>query len=128
MNSPLAGTIGWIDITVPDAEGLRAFYEKVAGWRPHPVEMEGYSDYCMMPAGSDQPAAGICHARGVNSSLPPTWLIYITVSSVTASLEECTRCGGTVVVPEREMGGGRFAVIRDPAGAHCALFQPGEAP
>lgn len=27
------GKIGWIDITVDDATGLRNFYEKVVGWK-----------------------------------------------------------------------------------------------
>ena len=27
------GKIGWIDITVDDAEGLRDFYAKVTGWK-----------------------------------------------------------------------------------------------
>ena len=35
------------------------------------------------------------------------------------------RCklGAAVVVEPRSVGGGRLAVIRDPAGATCALFQ-----
>jgi predicted enzyme related to lactoylglutathione lyase len=28
------GKIGWIDITVDDAGGLRDFYAKVVGWKP----------------------------------------------------------------------------------------------
>lgn len=27
------GTIGWIDMTVADAAGVRDFYETVTGWR-----------------------------------------------------------------------------------------------
>jgi len=28
------GKIGWIDLTVPDAEAIRDFYQHVAGWVP----------------------------------------------------------------------------------------------
>lgn len=118
------GTIGWIDLTVPDAEGVRRFYEQVVGWKPMPIEMEGYSDYCMVPPGAEQPAAGVCHARGPNADLPSHWLVYITVADVGQSVAACKANGGTVLREPREMGGAMVAVIRDPAGAVCALFQP----
>ena len=66
---------------------------------------------------------GICHARGCNADLPAQWLIYIHVADVEASLTECSRRGGIVVAGPKDLGGGRFAVIRDPAGAVAALYQ-----
>ena len=124
MSSPNLGSISWVDLTVPDCEGVRAFYERVVGWTPHPVDMEGYSDYCMMPPGADRPAAGICHARGVNADIPPHWLIYITVRDVDASVQACRTLGGTVIREPGDMGGAKVAIIRDPAGAICALYEP----
>ena len=50
MTAPAPGTIGWIDLTVPDASNLRDFYAEVAGWRPAPVDMDGYEDWMMSPA------------------------------------------------------------------------------
>ena len=117
------GGIGWIDITVDDAESLRDFYAEVAGWRPENVSMGEYDDFNMTLPGSGKPAAGICHARGGNAELPAQWLIYITVSDVDASAENCHALGGRVLVGPRAMGGGRFAVIEDPAGAVAALYQ-----
>ena len=118
------GTIGWIDLTVPEADKLRDFYSAVAGWTTEPVDMNGYNDYCMVPPGGGPPVAGVCHARGSNASLPPVWLIYITVENLDASLEQCKSLGGELISPVRNMGTSRYAVIRDPAGAVCALFQP----
>ena len=46
---PSPGTIAWIDLTVPDAETVRDFYEQVTGWRSEPVDMGEYSDYNMLP-------------------------------------------------------------------------------
>jgi predicted enzyme related to lactoylglutathione lyase len=31
---PTPGQIGWIDLTVPDAQALCAFYQHVTGWAP----------------------------------------------------------------------------------------------
>lgn len=118
------GSVGWFDLTVADAEGVRRFYEAVVGWKSQPIEMEGYSDYCMTPPDSSDPVAGICHARGPNADLPPHWLLYITVADLKQSVEACRIGGGAVLREPREMGGAQIAVIRDPAGAVCALYQP----
>lgn len=118
------GSVGWFDLTVPDAEGVRKFYEAVVGWKTQPIEMEGYSDYCMVPPEGDQPVSGICHARGPNLGLPASWMIYITVQDIAQSVTACRAAGGDIIREPREMGGAQVAVIRDPAGAVCALYQP----
>src|SRR5262245_38509790 len=123
MSAADVGKIGWIDLSVPDAEALRDFYRDVVGWSAEGVEMGGYQDFCMSPPDAD-PVAGVCHARGVNAGIPAQWLIYITVADLEHSLERCRSLGGEVVRGPRELAGqGRFAVVRDPAGAVCALFQ-----
>jgi len=86
--------------------------------------MGGYSDDCTLPSGSPDPVAGICHAQGENADLPAQWLMYITVADVAGSLTRCESNGGKVIRPIRDMGGAKMAVISDPAGAVCALFQP----
>lgn len=128
MEKPKPGTVAWMDLTVPNATVVKDFYAAVAGWGVMPIDMEGYEDFCMMPPGSDAPATGICHARGVNADLPPQWLIYITVPDVPAAVKICLEKGGKVLRDTREMGGGKMAVIQDPAGAVAALFQPGDNP
>ena len=118
------GRVAWTDITVPDAEMLRDFYMAVVGWSPSVVDMGDYDDFAMVPAGADQPVAGICHKRGPNEDLPPQWLIYITVSDLDASIAQCKERGGAVLVGPQSMGGAaRYCVIRDPAGAVAALYQ-----
>jgi hypothetical protein len=117
----------WRDLTVADAARVRNFYEGVAGWRAEPVDMGGYSDFSMFAAGSPEPVAGICHSRGPNADLPAQWLMYITVENLDRSIERCTALGGRVVAGPRSMGGARYCVIADPAGAVCALFQPAPA-
>ncbi|MGD2136016.1 MAG: VOC family protein [Gemmatimonadales bacterium] len=125
---PVPGTIAWHDLTVPDAERLRDFYSAVIGWTAAPVNMGGYNDFTMLPPASEDAVAGVCHARGSNADLPPQWLVYFVVDDVELSADACHAGGGTVLVGPRELGGGRFSVIRDPAGAVCALYQPPESP
>lgn len=124
-DKPEIGSIAWTDLTVPDAVRIRDFYHEVAGWSAEPVEMGGYSDFNMLAPGGGGPVAGVCHARGSNRDLPSQWLIYIVVRDVDASIEACRERGGEVVDGPRSLGGGRFCVIRDPAGAVCALYQTG---
>jgi hypothetical protein len=127
MKTPKPGTVSWFDLTIPNADAVRDFYSAVAGWSVMPIDMGGYSDYAMLPPGSKGAAAGICHARGENADLPPQWLIYITVPNLAKSLKACVARGGSIIRPAKSMGGARMAVVRDPAGAVAALFQPAKA-
>ena len=118
------GKIGWVDITVGDADGLRDFYADVVGLAPEPVSMGDYDDFSMtMPASGDA-VCGICHARGGNADLPGGWLVYFIVDNVDASAAACTANGGKIVVEPRGLACGRFCVIEDPSGAAAALYQP----
>lgn len=122
---PRIGTISWADLTVAAAPAVRDFYRAVVGWESVDVDMGGYSDFCMNLPGSGDPIAGICHARGANANLPPQWLIYINVLDLDQCMTRCVEGGGTVISGPRAMGKqGRFCVIRDPAGAAVALFEP----
>lgn len=124
--SPAPGTIGWADLTVQDADGVRDFYAAVAGWVAQPLSMGDYADYVMAAPGTGVPVAGVCHARGNNAGIPPLWLVYISVPDLEASLAACRARGGTVIAgPHGAGGGARYAVIRDPAGAVAALHQAG---
>lgn len=120
---PRVGHIAWADLTVDDADGVRAFYEDVVGWTSQPVSMEGYDDFSMLPGGATEAVAGVCHARGVNAQLPPVWLLYVVVDRLEDRLETCRRLGGEVLVGPAGSGEGRIAVIRDPAGAALALYE-----
>ena len=117
------GSIGWVDLSVQDAEAVKTFYEKTVGWSSAPVSMGDYADYNML--GSDgTPSAGICHAKGANQGIPPQWIVYITVLDLDESLKVCRELGGEVVHgPRGEAGHGRFCLIRDPAGAIVAFYE-----
>jgi predicted enzyme related to lactoylglutathione lyase len=114
------GSIGWCDLTVPDAKLLKDLYVEVANWEAEPLDMGGYDDYVMKPVGQEDGVAGICHAWGPNAGIPPAWLLYIVVASLPQAVDKCRQLGGEVI---HESEGGSMAVIKDPAGAICALYQ-----
>ena len=117
------GRIGWQDLTVDNAEVVHDFYSEVVGWQTVPLDMGGYDDYVMLSPDGEAGVAGVCHARRINANIPPQWLVYINVEDLDASVKSVLELGGEVVDGPREMGEGRFAVIRDPAGAVCGLIQ-----
>jgi uncharacterized protein len=120
------GRIRWLDLTVPTASPTRDFYREVVGWSVQAVEMadgqERYSDYNML--GQDgTPAAGVCHARGVNLGVPAVWLIYLPVGDLAESLRRVREEGGQVLEATRAADGEyEYAVVRDPVGACLALM------
>lgn len=121
---PPIGSVGWIDLTVPDAPRVRDFYKDVVGWTVSEFDMGGYSDYVMQQPDDGTGVAGVCHATGANAGLPPAWLVYWIVASVDAAIEACTARGGAVVAGPRTHGEhARYAILRDPAGAVFAVFQ-----
>ena len=124
LGRPDVGSVVWTDLTIDDAVTVRIFYSAVVGWRHQPVHMGGYSDFSMLTPAAGKPAARICRARGVNSGLPPQWLIYIAVEDLDASLERCRSLGGEVVAGPKVMGEScRYAVLRHPAGAVAAFYE-----
>ncbi|MEW5829640.1 MAG: VOC family protein [Chloroflexota bacterium] len=116
------GKVLWQDLTVENAEAIRDFYSRVIGWEFNPVDCGGYDDYNMLPPGSGEPAAGVCHARGINADLPPLWLVYVSVEDVDASVRRCLDLGGKVLHGPRPTGENKICVIQDPAGAVLALY------
>ena len=124
MTDNAPGQIKWMDLTVPNASHVREFYEAVVGWKAAPVSMGTHDDWNMMVPGSQEAVAGVCHASGSNAGLPAVWLPYITVSDLAQSIEECKLRGGEVVFGPKTYGpDGMWCVIRDPAGAHAALYE-----
>jgi len=123
-----AGSISWLDLTVSDASATRDFYRQVVGWSVQDVEMEDagerYADYIMLGADGN-PAAGVCHARGTNVGLPPTWMIYLPVGDLAESLRRVREGGGKVIKAiQGADGNDACAVIQDPVGA-CLALVPG---
>ena len=50
------GSVGWMDLTVENADEVAQFYEQVVGWERQGIDMGGYEDWCMGPPGASAPA------------------------------------------------------------------------
>lgn len=114
--------------TDPAAAG--AFYEKVFGWKPRPVEMGGGMVYTLLDRpgvknvkGDQQSAGGMMRSpEGVPYSF---WLAYVAVDNADQISERATKLGGKVTVPPQDIPNvGRFACWMDPQGASIAILQP----
>jgi len=122
------GCISWLDLTVSDASAARDFYREVVEWSVQDVEIkeasERYADYNM--CGDDgNPAAGVCHARGVNLGLPAVWMIHLPVGDLAESLRRVREGGGKVIKATRGTDGEyAYAAVQDPVGA-CLALVPG---
>jgi len=115
------GKLLWIDLTVPEAENIRDFYSAVVGWEWEPVAVGDYSDYNIKTP-SGELVAGICHRQGVNANLPPAWINYVIVHSVSESVKACIDNGGKIVDGPRTQNEDIFVIIQDPAGAYIGLY------
>ncbi len=119
------GRIAWLDLTIKDASSTRDYYRKVIGWNVDDVEMkdagEPYVDHLMLGE-NGEPAAGICHARGVNRDLPSVWLLYLPVGDLDESLRRVEEEGGRVLkTTSRKEGSHGYAIVQDPVGVYFAL-------
>ncbi len=119
------GTINWRDLTTENAGELREFYKEIAGWQSEEMPMkngdEEYRDYIMKDADGN-PIAGICHHKGVNTGIPPQWIMYISVENLSEAVGKVQKLGGKVLKEHNAKDGSLFyAIVEDPAGAVFAL-------
>jgi len=122
------GHISWLDLSVSDASATRDFYRQVIDWSVQDVEMEDagerYIDYNMVGADGN-PVAGVRHARGVNSGLPPIWMIHLPVGDLAESVRRVREEGGKIIKATRGTDGEyAYAAVQDPVGA-CLALVPG---
>lgn len=123
MSDNKIGTMAWLDLSVGNADEVKSFYQDVIGWKVDNISMGNYDDYAMLEPSNDEPVAGVCHAQGVNKELPPAWLPYFLVADIEHSIAVVQANGGALVTNIKSMGNDKYAVIKDPAGAVCAIYQ-----
>lgn len=123
MSDNNIGTMAWLDLSVGDAANVKSFYQDVIGWKTENISMGDYDDYAMLEPNNNEAVAGVCHAQGVNKDLPPAWLPYFLVADIELSIAAVQAKGGELVTKIKSMGSDKYAVIKDPAGAVCAIYQ-----
>lgn len=99
-----------------DAEGLRAFYASLFGWKIDPANPE----YGLVETG-DGIGGGIMRSP---EGAPPYVTIYVQVDSLEAALDRVRELGGQPLVEPTAIDDvGKFALFRDPEGNVIGLLR-----
>jgi predicted enzyme related to lactoylglutathione lyase len=112
------GTPIWYELLTNDANASTAFYEDVVGWKVQPAAPGAPMHYQMI----DAPNAHIGGLMQLTDEMRkkgahPTWLFYIGVEDVDATVEKVEAAGGALLMPAFDIPNvGRIAMIADPQG------------
>jgi predicted enzyme related to lactoylglutathione lyase len=117
------GTLCWADLSTPNPDAAKPFYESLFNWKLTPGENDP-SGYLHIQNG-DQYIGGMPPAQHRDPKSPPHWLLYFQVADADASTAKAQSLGARVYMGPMTMENvGRWSVIADPQGAVLALFQP----
>lgn len=114
----------WYELMTPDPEGAKKFYDDLVGWNIG-EKPDGEMDYRMIEAG-DGRVGGVMALSDemIAGGAKPSWLGYIGVDDVDASVAETVAAGGQVHLPAFDIPGvGRIAMVTDPQGAPFYLMR-----
>lgn len=115
-----AGDFIWYELVTPDARAAEAFYATVLGWTF--TTLEGDMPYKVAAAGGS-PVAGL-FAVPPGAEMPVTWMGYLGVADVDATVAAITADGGALMVPARDIPGvGRIAGLLDPQGVGLVVMR-----
>ncbi|MCW2585429.1 MAG: Glyoxalase/bleomycin resistance protein/dioxygenase [Frankiales bacterium] len=111
------GTFAWTELSSRDRATAQLFYSEVFGWEPR--ETGGYTEFQL---GGTSVAGCMDMPEMVPAEVPSFWMPYFGASDPAAKAQQAAGLGGTVLVPDMEFPGGRFAVVQDPFGAAFGLL------
>jgi hypothetical protein len=111
----------------PDADAAVRFYAGLFGWEAEslmPPESPGRYWLCRLD-GRD--VAAVVSQHGAPPPPAPVWSTHVSVVSADDAVAKAAAAGGSVIgEPFDSPGGGRAAVLVDPAGAVFCVWEPGE--
>jgi predicted enzyme related to lactoylglutathione lyase len=112
------GEFNHIELPADDVARAQQFYGAVFGWQFRSVE--GMDDYVVYTAGPAELGGGI-GVRG--KTAPDAVRNYLAVDSIADTIAAATANGGSVVVPETDIGFGWYAAISDSEGNELGLYK-----
>ncbi len=114
------GTFAWNELATSDLAGSEGFYSGLFGWT---MESMPGMDYKMAMVG-DRPVAGMMKPPAEKGDVPTTWISYITVEDLDATVARAQELGAHLCMPVTEIPDkGRFAGVADPQGAPIAFWE-----
>jgi predicted enzyme related to lactoylglutathione lyase len=125
--APLRGRFVWHELMTGEPDAAARFYPKVTGWGIQSWDED--PSYRMWTV-KGMPVGGLMElpAEARQMGTPPSWLMYVGVPDVDATVREATARGARTYVPPRDLSIGRFAVMADPQGATFAVYRPTRPP
>ena len=120
------GAFIWYELMTTDADGAKAFYDKIVGWDVGEGAAE-YQGYRMINrkdggfAGGVMPLTAEMQQHGAR----PTWLGYIYVPDVDETVGKIQAAGGKPLMPAMDIPNvGRIAMVTDPQGIPFYVMKP----
>ena len=114
VNEP--GALCWNELDTNDTHVAGNFYERVFGWRPSPMDMDGVQ-YTLFMLG-ETGVAGMMHMDG-----PPVWSVSFAVADCDATVAKAKELGGSVVAEPQDIAVGRYAIVADADGAPFGVIK-----
>jgi hypothetical protein len=117
MTNP-QGSFIWYELLTKDAKAAKTFYDAVVGWTIDAEPQPGGMDYRMINV-PDGMTGGVMqlNADMIAGGGRATWLGYIGVDDVDASVASIVADGGQVHLPAFDIPNvGRIAMVTDPQG------------
>ncbi len=120
------GLFGWVDLVTTDVDAAKAFYSGMFGWDLEDMPTPMGPSYTMCSLGGKMVAGMGPQPPGMaEQGAPSMWNSYVIVEDLDATCVAVEAAGGVVVMPAMDvMTQGRMAMIADPSGAVCGLWQP----
>ena len=120
------GDFIWYELMTTDADGAKAFYDAVVGWDFGEAVLE-FKGYRMIGRSDGGSAGGVLPIDDemAKHGARPTWLGYIHVPDVDASVAAIEAAGGkTWMAPFDIPNVGRIAMVTDPQDAPFYIMKP----
>lgn len=127
-----SGTVLWNELRTPDEDGAIDFYSRLIGWQPFRVgkldavqaDLRREMPYTVWMMGWNQ-VGGMMKMPTALSGGEARWFPCIAVEDVDASARRAVELGGCVLEEPFDVPyAGRFALLRDPQGAHFGVGRP----
>ena len=120
------GDFIWYELLTTDLAGAKLFYDAVVGWNIQD-RSDFPNDYRMIGRSDGKFAGGAMQLTRemLDHGARPTWLGYILVPDVDASVAAIQQEGGQLPMPAFDIPGvGRVAMVTDPQGAPFYIMKP----
>jgi predicted enzyme related to lactoylglutathione lyase len=126
VNEP--GALGWNELVCREPQTASAFYTRVFGWEPIPLQASGQG-YTVFNLDGRAIGGMTKMADRFPEGSPPIWIPYFVVAAADASARRAEELGGTVAVgPFDVPGAGRIAMISDPNETAFSIIAPSATP